>query len=57
MFPCPNIETQIRISNILKNYDDLIENNKKQIKLLEEAVERLYRVWVVDLLFPGHEDV
>ena len=57
VFPCPNIETQIRISNILKNYDDLIENNKKQIKLLEEAAERLYREWFVDLQFPGHEDV
>ena len=57
VFPCPNIETQIRISNILKNYDDLIENYKKQIKLLEEAAERLYREWFVDLHFPGHEDV
>lgn len=57
VFPCPNIETQIRISNILKNYDDLIENNKKQIKLLEEAAEHLYREWFVDLHFPGHEDV
>lgn len=57
VFPCPNIETQIRISNILKNYDDLIENSKKQIKLLEEAAERLYREWFVDLHFPGHEDV
>lgn len=57
VFPCPNIETQIRISNILKNYDDLIENNKKQIKLLEEAAERLYREWFVDLHFLGHEDV
>lgn len=57
VFPCPNIETQIRISNILKNYDDLIENNKKQIKLLEEAAERLYREWFVDLHFPGHEEV
>ncbi len=57
VFPCPNIETQIRISNILKNYDDLIENNKKQIKLFEEAAERLYREWFVDLHFPGHEDV
>ena len=57
VFPCPNIETQIRISNILKNYDDLIENNKKQIKLLEEAAERLYREWFVDLHFPGCEYV
>ena len=56
VFPCPNIETQIRISNILKNYDDLIENNKKQIKLLEEAAERLYREWFVDLHFPGYEN-
>ena len=56
VFPCPNIETQIRISNILKNYDDLIENNKKQIKLLEEAAERLYREWFVDLHFPRYEN-
>lgn len=53
----PNIETQKKITNILKSYDDLIANNKKQIKLLEEAAQRLYKEWFVDLRFPGHEGV
>lgn len=44
-----------RIVNILSAYDDLIENNRKQIKLLEEAARRLYKEWFVDLRFPGHE--
>ena len=51
----PPIETQKRIAGILKRYDDLIENNQKQIKLLEEAAQRLYKEWFVDLRFPGHE--
>lgn len=54
-FKCPNIITQKRISNVLSAYDDLIENNHKQIKLLEEAAQRLYKEWFVDLRFPGHE--
>lgn len=45
-----------RIVNILSSYDDLIENNRKQIKLLEEAAQRLYKEWFVDLRFPGYED-
>lgn len=53
----PKIKIQERIAEILSSYDDLIENNKKQIKLLEEAAERLYREWFVDLHFPGCEDV
>ena len=48
-------DTQIRIASILSVYDDLIENNQKQIKLLEEAAQRLYTEWFVDLRFPGHE--
>ena len=48
-------DTQIRIASILSAYDDLIENNQKQIKLLEEAAQRLYKEWFVDLRFPGHE--
>ena len=52
----PDIETQHRIANILSAYDDLIENNQKQIKLLEEAAQRLYKEWFVDLRFPGHEN-
>lgn len=51
----PPIETQRRIADILSTYDDLIENNRKQIKLLEEAAQRLYKEWFVDLRFPGHE--
>jgi type I restriction enzyme S subunit len=52
-FPC--IEIQRRIADILSAYDNLIENNQKQIKLLEEAARRLYKEWFVDLRFPGHE--
>lgn len=55
--PKPAIETQKRIADILSVYDDLIENNQKQIKLLEEAAQRLYKEWFVDLRFPGHENV
>ncbi len=51
----PNLITQRRIADILSAYDDLIENNRKQIKLLEEAAQRLYKEWFVDLRFPGHE--
>ena len=51
----PTIDTQIRIAAVLSTYDDLIENNQKQIKLLEEAAQRLYKEWFVDLRFPGHE--
>lgn len=51
----PPIETQHRIADILSAYDDLIENNQKQIKLLEEAAQRLYKEWFVDLRFPGYE--
>lgn len=51
----PPIETQHRIADILSAYDDLIENNRKQIKLLEEVAQRLYKEWFVDLRFPGHE--
>ena len=44
-----------KITEILSAYDDLIENNQKQIKLLEEAAMRLYKEWFVNLRFPGHE--
>lgn len=53
----PPLVTQHRIADILSAYDDLIENNQKQIKLLEEAAQRLYKEWFVDLRFPGYEDV
>ena len=52
----PPIEAQQKIADILWVYDDLIENNQKQIKLLEEAAQRLYKEWFVDLRFPGHEN-
>ena len=52
-FPIP--EKQRAIANILSNYDNLIENNQKQIKLLEETAQRLYKEWFVDLRFPGYE--
>ena len=55
LFPVPPIEVQTKIADILSAYDDLIENNQKQIKLLEEAAQRLYKEWFVDLRFPGHE--
>ena len=53
----PPIERQEPIVNILSAYDDLIENNQNQIKLLEEAAQRLYKEWFIDLRFPGHENV
>ena len=52
----PPLEIQHRIADILSAYDDLIENNQKQIKLLEEAAQRLYKEWFVDLHFPGYEN-
>lgn len=55
--PCPPMEIQQKIVDILTPYDSLIENNQKQIKLLEEAAQRLYKEWFVDLRFPGYEDV
>lgn len=52
----PSMGAQIKVAYILKNYDDLIENNQKQIKLLEEVAQRLYKEWFVDLHFPGYEN-
>ncbi|MDE6839919.1 MAG: restriction endonuclease subunit S [Oscillospiraceae bacterium] len=51
----PQMDIQKRIVNVLSAYDSLIENNQKQIKLLEEAAQRLYKEWFVDLRFPDHE--
>lgn len=53
----PPLETQCKITAILSAYDDLIENNNKRIKLLEQAAHDLYREWFVYFRFPGHEDV
>ena len=55
-FEAPPLEAQHRIATILSRYDSLIENYQKQIKLLEEAAQRLYKEWFVDLRFPGHEN-
>ena len=55
-FDLPPLPTQHRIATILSRYDSLIENYQKQIKLLEEAAQRLYKEWFVDLHFPGHEN-
>lgn len=52
----PSLRTQQYIVDILSVYDALIENNQKQIKLLEEAAQRLYKEWFIDLRFPGHEN-
>ena len=51
----PDLQTQRKIGNILSAYDNLIENNQKQIRLLEEAAQRLHKEWFVDLRFPGYE--
>ena len=54
-FDLPCLALQCKIADILSAYDNLIENNQKQIKLLEEAAQRLYKQWFIDLKFPGHE--
>ncbi len=51
----PPLETQKRIAKILSAYDDLIENNLKRIKLLEEAAQNIYKEWFVNFRFPGSE--
>ena len=55
-FLCPPKEAREYIVSILSRYDSLIENYQKQIKLLEEAAQRLYKEWFVNLHFPGHEN-
>lgn len=52
----PDIDVQQKIVGYISIYDDLIENNQKQIKLLEEAAQRLYKEWFIDLRFPGYEN-
>ena len=53
----PNYETQKKIASVLAVYDNLIENNNKRIKLLEQMVENLYKEWFVRFRFPGFENV
>jgi len=56
-FHLPPIETQRAILRVLTTYDDLIENNTRRIKILEEMAQMLYREWFVNFRFPGHEKV
>lgn len=53
----PNPKTQARIASVLSAYDDLIKNNEKRIKTLEEMAQLLYTEWFVKFKFPGHEKV
>lgn len=53
----PSLDEQNKIVALLAPYDSLIKNNLEQIKLLEEAAQRLYKEWFIDLRFPGYEDV
>jgi type I restriction enzyme S subunit len=55
--PFPPIATQKKIAAILSAYDDLIENNKRRIALLEKMAEEIYREWFVRFRFPGHDKV
>jgi type I restriction enzyme, S subunit len=55
--PAPPLPTQRKIASILSAYDDLIENNLRRIKILEEMAQNLYREWFVKFHFPGHENV
>lgn len=52
----PPKNVQNKIVDVLSAYDCQIENNQKQIKLLEEAAQRLYKEWFIDLRFPGYEN-
>lgn len=56
-FKAHNFTAQKRIAGILSAYDNLIENNKKRIRLLEQMAESLYKEWFVRFRFPGYEDV
>lgn len=53
--PYPDLPTQRKIAGILSAYDDLIENNLRRIKILEQMAQSLYREWFVHFRFPGHE--
>lgn len=55
--PLPAVPTQKKIAAILSAYDDLIENNERRIRILEEMAQNLYREWFVKFRFPGHEKV
>jgi type I restriction enzyme S subunit len=55
--PLPPLELQRRVAAILSAYDDLIENNTRRIKILEEMAQAIYREWFVHFRFPGHKQV
>ena len=55
--PLPDLRTQDKIVEVLSAYDDLIENNRRRIALLERAARLLYREWFIHFRFPGHEHV
>ena len=55
--PVPPLPTQRKIAAVLSAYDDLIENNTRRIKILEEMASAIYREWFVEFRFPGHEGV
>ena len=57
MPPIPDLAVQDRIASVLSAYDDLIENNTRRIKILEEMAQMIYREWFVNFRFPGHENV
>lgn len=54
-FNLPDLKIQEKIAIVLSNYDDLIENNNKRIKILEEMAQELYKEWFIDFKFPKHE--
>ena len=56
-FPIPYLEARHKIAAVLRAYDDLIENNTRRIKILEEMASAIYREWFVEFRFPGHEQV
>ena len=55
--PSHSLQTQKKIASILSVYDDLIENNNKRIKILEEMAQNIYKEWFVKFRYPGHENV
>lgn len=55
LIPCPTISIQNKIVDVLKVYDNLIENNNKRIHILEQMAENIYKEWFVRLRFPGYE--
>jgi type I restriction enzyme, S subunit len=55
--PLPPLPIQRKIASVLSGYDDLVENNRRRIELLDDMARRMYREWFVELRFPGHGDV